>query len=816
MANLNPKLILAPSIQEYFVDKDSGFPLSGGFVTFYKDQARTIKKDIYQLIGSPGDYSYVVLPNPIILSSVGTPQDEDGDDVVIYYYPYEGTPSDDPTSDIVELYYVTVENSGHIAQFTRQAWPNFSTSGDIFGETFVNYIPNDQFLTHNNIPPNPDADTTLGEIVRPLTPVAAGGWYYQRSSSSISQDFITFPRFSGPILTPPANPRYSLNLTCNGADGGNILRDIEIRWNDVNKFLTPNGLEQLYTFSFFGIAALATPVTIILINNFGTGGSATTEQILNTFTIGTSYTNVLVPFVFPVPTAKTIGPNDDDYVALVLRFPTNTGINVTVDTFLMVINSIKLPLSYPYTTNADYLTRAVAGWMNVPDYNGFSLFLPLVYTPTGLLFDDSSIGQIHLDTLGNTAPPPSFLPCDDKQYITASYSADGIPYARLGNKWFNQTTLLPKFSGKDFATQYKSGTSTSTGFLHNNTAGSVTATADTGATGFTFTTINTGASPILMNTYWCSQSHGDLTGGSIYILLETQFPGTPAAAQPPVGPPVPAGFDANAVRNGSPLSIQYSRVDMVDAAALATAPATPAFYWTFSTIDAVAVTTDYYVWYLVNGETDPAPGGIGIEVKLDPTDTDSMATQKTVWAINQFQVTKIAYKAASTVPQNAYFTFTARRRPTLTKDYYVWYSKDGVTGTDPAPGGTGINVQITTGDTAASVNLSTQAFINKYAFGVPNLKGFFLRGTDPLSIVDQGLRFSSSDGTFTGVPGTFEYDDLLQHLHPTSLEAYTAGSAKSISQSNTTNTNNTLANTHNTGIYENRPKNFAIQYLVKY
>ncbi len=78
---LNPSYMIAPSLEQYYVDKDTGLPLAKGVVTFYKDQARTVLKPIYTISGSPPNYTYVQLPNPVSLSATGTFQDANGNNV---------------------------------------------------------------------------------------------------------------------------------------------------------------------------------------------------------------------------------------------------------------------------------------------------------------------------------------------------------------------------------------------------------------------------------------------------------------------------------------------------------------------------------------------------------------------------------------------------------------------------------------------------------------------------------------------------------------------------------------------------------------
>ncbi len=114
---LDARYVTDGPLEEIFLDKTSGLPLAGGTLTFYRDSARTTAKSVYQLSGTPPNYTYTALPNPITLSSVGTVQNAGGDNVVIYYYPYDDEGN-------LDLYYVVVDSAAATEQFTREAWPN--------------------------------------------------------------------------------------------------------------------------------------------------------------------------------------------------------------------------------------------------------------------------------------------------------------------------------------------------------------------------------------------------------------------------------------------------------------------------------------------------------------------------------------------------------------------------------------------------------------------------------------------------------------------------------------------------------------------
>ena len=141
--SLDPRYVVGININDYFVDKTTGLPLSGGTISFFKDQDRSQAKLVYQLSGSPPNYTYTPLSDPLTLSAVGTVVNTDipAKNVAIYYYPYDSLGN-------IELYYIVVEDSNGVIQLEREAWPNTTGQSTPTGSegAVMNQLQNPQFV----------------------------------------------------------------------------------------------------------------------------------------------------------------------------------------------------------------------------------------------------------------------------------------------------------------------------------------------------------------------------------------------------------------------------------------------------------------------------------------------------------------------------------------------------------------------------------------------------------------------------------------------------------------------------------------------
>ena len=155
---LSSKYIVASDLESIFVNKDTGLVLANGTLKFYRDVERNQPKEVFELSGLPGTYTFTSIGDTVTLSNSGTVQDAGGNNIVIYWYPWNA--DDDTVSD---KYYVVVSDENGNVQFTRGNWPPNSedtgpTPPPIDSEVLENQLAN---TTFSNVFLNPDQPTVL-------------------------------------------------------------------------------------------------------------------------------------------------------------------------------------------------------------------------------------------------------------------------------------------------------------------------------------------------------------------------------------------------------------------------------------------------------------------------------------------------------------------------------------------------------------------------------------------------------------------------------------------------------------------------------
>lgn len=811
MATPNPQYVVAPSLEMYFVDKDTGAPLSSGLITFYSDVERNVKKTIYTQTLVGGDYTYVPLANPVVLSSVGTFQDDNGNNIVPYYFPFDENGDE-------ELYYITVYSSldgivPAVLQFTREAWPP-PEIGQVSPDTvnaFENQIPNGQFLSHNNIPVT--NTTSAGQITQAVTNIAQGGWTFERDNVSTATDFVTFSRFSSSITNPTGNPRYAIRIRNSVIGSGNTYKRLCVAFRDVNKFSSSDNSfdgPQTYTFSFSAAATMGGSVTLNIneLQNFGTGGTPSAQ---NTIPVGSpiiissvNYDIVNVPIIFPETTGFTIGTNNDDTVQIAIYLPISSTFDISFTDFILTIGNLNIT-GFIDETNADMLSRGVAGWMPTPDPDGMDLYLPLRLTPTGLQFDRGVVGDV-ISSIRSTASIGE-LPMDGTSYQTNLFSSDGIPYRRLFNVLFNNSINGTKWGGgPSFSNTTINSGSTAQLILTANLSGANTAPSNgSSSPAFTYGQPIAGSASINYNAY--SNSIGVVTAISTFLN------GTNGPVE------ASAGTSGMVITTSHlPSNQDYYYIFSFQALSAATLanPGGNGKYFTFSNH-----TNDYFVWFKVttgvNVETIPPAGGTAILVNLQTANITSASAIEVgniiAAAINRRQVDVVNVGAASGIISGSYFIFNTNNNTAI---YNVWYNKNGAGG---APVLTNlIEVDISTGQTAIQVAAATQAAINSFQYYIPNTAGLFMRGADSNQQwdIDSAARYAFYSALPGNGAGSFELDQIYAHLHLPGASNFASGAGAVLANNAGANVGSTFATTAVTGGTESRPVNMSVNWYIKY
>ncbi len=414
---LDPKYVIAPSLQMYFVDKDTGLPLENGYVFFYEN-GTNIPKDVFEINGVLPDISYTVLPNPVRLSAVGTFQDDSGNDIIPYYYPYD-------VDGNIQLYSIEVYDQNMVLQFTRDNWPNISLSNVSETEDVTNYVANGQFLLHNDIPASAANMYVAGQISALETNIAEGGWYYVRSSNS-GVDNITFTP-NPPV--PSGNPPYAVRID-RTSSFNDARTDLVIRYPDVDAF------SSFFAYNlYFNGKSYTTDKTveIFIHQNFGSGSSSPEIFVSQaTELIDTSYdaTGFNVPLNFPSTAGKDIDPGN--FVEIVIRMPLNQTFDLEFTNFAITAGNTIFTF-FPPQVPFQQIGPSTAGSLPVPAYTGADLYLPVKMGSNGFIIDHSEVGTIYgkLATAADAASNELLM--DGSVYVKANYSALGIPYSRLGN-----------------------------------------------------------------------------------------------------------------------------------------------------------------------------------------------------------------------------------------------------------------------------------------------------------------------------------------------------------------------------------------------
>ena len=788
MPGLDLRYIPSKYFQEAILDKTTGCPLAAGVVTFHKDIDRTPSglKPVFQLTGSPPNYTYTELPNPITLSSIGTFQDDSNNDIIPYFFPYD----DDGK---LELYSATVVSAGSTPQFTREGFPNLGVAEED-DEQVKNFIPNGQFLLHNNIVADLNGDIEAGEITSDVVDIAQGGWTFERTSGSSAKDFVLFDRIGSFVSNPSKSPRYSMRVKNESPSVSDTFKDVRVKFRDVNKFASET---NPFTFAFqaksnTGSSSL---IEVKLIKNYGTGGTSQITTLLETINLTLSYEFYDIPIIFGINDGKTIGDDDDDFIQLVISFPVSNVFDDSFDNFILLDGDKQIAI-FPDTTDAEFIRDSLAGLPPVPDYEGKNLGLPVILGLQGFEYDASSIGdwvpKSHYD-LGTYE-----LWSDGNKYRVAAYSAVGVPYRRLYEKWAALSTIgLSQYGTGDDEMRIVKAPVADQSFTDETN--DLTGTDD-------WQSFTAGNNDILR----AIQIKIAGTAPATIIVQIYNGVGTTGLLRSQNDNYVPV-VGVNTIYLTTPfiqnISAQYTL--RIKSVSTLTWKGNTAGGYVGGSYDGGA--GDAYFVTLTEPTTDPAIYALKSNTSGTVTAAADGATPTgfTFTAIHPDPyVVNITFLAASSVTAGSYFTFNT----TDSRKYIPWYRKDG-SGTQPVESAdVYMPVDIAAADTAEILAKKTAVVINSYSIKVPNFQGYFIRATDngAGNDPDADNRLKREDEKFGDFVGTTQPDEYKSHTHGASVGTGPSGAV--FGEGTVTGTYFTDAS----GGSETRAKNFYANLAVKY
>ena len=500
--SLDTRYMIAPSLQEIFVDPSTGLPLAGGSVTFYSDVNRSTKKAIYELSGTAGSYTYTEIQNPAPLSAGGTLTDGTND-ILPYYFPYASQSSGAP----IELYYIVVKDSTGAIKITRQAYPNISSSGsggNNFGYDFVRNAQFAKWSTSTDFKAVGLGSVTLNDFI-------ADDWYYLNDDAGqiieISQKAFTVG--ASPL---PGNPAYYLQYNNTNASSG--AQTNNFIYQNYSGVQTLNG--ENVSFSFYanlesGLAPDG--IGIQFVQNFGAGGTPSTpieiDGAVFPITAGTGWN--LFSGTVPIPNIAGSVVGTNSFLSLRIALPINQTCvldicNVQLQQGLVLNNIVEKSIddvsrgTNYQTQYSNFVTGDVKSTINT-------------VAPTGwLLMDDSEIGSAssgatHVgigtkalyfaiwNNIHNAVYAPIYTSAGAISTYGTSAEAD----------WeANKALSLTRVLGRVLAGAAPSGYTLSTNITAVSTGGSTITIGDTSSfyvgTPVTFTTTGTLPSPFVVST----------------------------------------------------------------------------------------------------------------------------------------------------------------------------------------------------------------------------------------------------------------------------------------------------------------------------
>ena len=324
-------LIAAPMLQDFLIDKDAT-PMAGGTITCYQDNSRTTLKNWYYQSGTPGNYTYIRLPNPLTLSAAGTICDINGVDTIPFFYPYSELITTN-TTPMVEPYYITIVNYAQTNQITRANFPFLPPSGSNTTTTssFDNYIINNEFW--RNIGTLNLINSTLATVC----PSQHDGFLYPDiifiKNITGSGDSVTFNKFlpnNTPVISGDIQPEYYLNHTCTANIGSGETQKayyfpISLH---VNTLANVQFTATIQAQNPGGTGTDQNVINLFILQNTGSGTTSPAAFQFGSISLNTSWQKYPFSYTFPSTSGLILGNGADDALYLIVQMPLNVDCSI--------------------------------------------------------------------------------------------------------------------------------------------------------------------------------------------------------------------------------------------------------------------------------------------------------------------------------------------------------------------------------------------------------------------------------------------------------------------------------------------------------
>ncbi len=428
-------------------------------------------------------------------------------------------------------------------------------------------------------------------------------------------------------------------------------------------------------------------------------------------------------------------------------------------------------------------------FLPIPEPDGLSEGLPVYYGKGSLFIYDGDVGKIFAAVYPEAQMGE--LLCVGTRYLRSGSSADNIPYLRLAKKLWNEETGY-----------YRFGTSTS------------------------FVTANLNANNQLILTTNQSGAARASTAGTSGFSIETPFSGNNYAVNAFLSSDYPnrVYVQGKIAASVSAPDVKTSGFNIVQLRNVAGVK--PLFYINCTAANNLAgkwfqfsnTTNTFGVWFTVNGQgTNPVPSNLtAILLPLLSTHTARDVAIYLAEFLGGHQLTRITCTDASTIKPGDYWTFS-----TNAENFNV-FARINDQGEPPPISGTNIPVDFIETDTMPEVAQKIKIAINQFCFAVPDLQDAFIRGWNQDGSVKVDDRyFNYGQGLIGNGIGSFQFDEILIHSHPTPSAVngqylFQAFSGASNAYSGGDNPVKNYPNTGDRGGTESRPPNFAANFVIKY